>query len=74
MTIPGTIDAGDTAIIDTDPVAVCACCPACCQDGRLRDPIIRELVDLPVVGFPTGLHVRVPRLICTNDACPSRIR
>lgn len=33
----------------------------------------RRLVDLPVVGFPTRLHVRVPRFTCGNEACGRQI-
>ena len=36
-------------------------------------PITRRLVDLPVVGFPTRLHVKVPRFRCTADSCKRKI-
>ena len=58
--ITGATNAGDFTIIHADPVAVCSACPECGHDGKLRDHVTRELVDLPVVGFPTRLHVRVP--------------
>lgn len=32
-----------------------------------------RLVDLPVVGFPTRLDVRVPRFLCTATSCPRKI-
>ena len=38
-----------------------------------RDHVQRRLVDLPVVGFPTRLHVRVPRFTCPNTRCTRRI-
>ncbi|MHC9551753.1 ISL3 family transposase, partial [Corynebacterium diphtheriae] len=41
--------------------------------GKLRDHILRRLVDLPVVGFPTRLDVRVPRFLCTATSCPRKI-
>lgn len=59
LTITGAADAGDVTIIHADPITVSACCSQCCQDGKLRDHITREFVDLPVVGFPTRLRVRV---------------
>jgi transposase len=41
--------------------------------GAKRDHVRRRLVDLPVVGFPTRLHVRVPRFTCTNPTCSRKI-
>ncbi|OLT45899.1 ISL3 family transposase, partial [Gordonia sp. CNJ-863] len=37
--------------------------------GRLRDHVDREVADLPIVGHPTRLHLRVPRYACENGAC-----
>lgn len=34
---------------------------------------MRRLTDLPVVGFPTRLQVRVPRLLCLNQSCAQRM-
>ena len=61
LTITGAADAGSITIIDAAPVAVSDACPECSRPGTKRDHIFRRLVDLPVVGFPTRLHVRVPR-------------
>ena len=61
LTITGAADAGTLTIIDAAPVTVDGLCPECGNPGKLRDHIVRTLVDLPVVGFPTRLHVRVPR-------------
>ena len=69
LTITGAADAGTFTIIDAAPVAVEGHCPDCTQPGKLRDHTVRRLVDLPVVGFPTRLHVRVPRFTCTNQQC-----
>lgn len=41
--------------------------------GTKRDHVVRHLVDLPVVGFPTRLHVRVPRFTCTNTSCTRKL-
>lgn len=67
LTITGAADAGSITIIDAAPVAVDDHCPDCGHSGKLRDHTTRRLVDLPVVGFPTRLHVRVPRFTCTNQ-------
>ncbi|WP_207567968.1 transposase family protein [Mycolicibacter engbaekii] len=37
--------------------------------GRLRDHVERVLTDLPVVGHPTRLRVRLPRFVCSNVRC-----
>lgn len=55
------------------PVEQDASCPACGDEGRLRDHRIRELVDLPVVGHPTRLRIRLPRFTCTNTACATKV-
>ncbi|MDN6324663.1 MAG: transposase family protein, partial [Corynebacterium sp.] len=62
-----------TGAADVAPVTVDDQCPGCKHAGVLRDHVTRQLVDLPVVGFPTRLHVRVPRFTCPNDACSRRI-
>ena len=73
LTITGAADAGTFTIIDAAPVAVEGHCPDCTQPGKLRDHTVRRLVDLPVVGLPTRLHVRVPRFTCTNQQCRRKI-
>ena len=73
LTITGAADAGNITIIDAAPVAVNHTCPDCGHPGKKRDHVVRTLVDLPVVGFPTRLHVRVPRFLCTMMSCPRKI-
>lgn len=73
LTITGAADARNLTIIDAAPVAVSDACPECSRPGPKRDHIFRRLVDLPVVGFPTRLHVRVPRFTCANDSCDRKI-
>lgn len=73
LTITGAADAGTLTIIDATPVAVATTCPECGHPGTKRDHVVRTLVDLPVVGFPTRLHVRVPRFLCTMTSCPRKI-
>lgn len=73
LTITDAADAGTLTIINADPVDVADTCPDCAMPGVKRDHIRRRLVDLPVVGFPTRLHVRVPRFTCTNPTCSRKI-
>ena len=73
LAITGAADAGPLTIIEATPVAVIGVCPDCGQPGKLRDHTTRRLVDLPVVGFPTRLHVKVPRFRCTATSCKRRI-
>jgi len=39
-------------------------CPGCGIEGRYRDTVIRAVTDVPVVGHPLRLRVRVPRYRC----------
>uniref|UniRef100_UPI00190F4DE5 transposase family protein n=1 Tax=Dietzia lutea TaxID=546160 RepID=UPI00190F4DE5 len=55
------------ASVSLDPV-----CGDCGVAGRLRDHVERRVTDLPIVGHPTRLHVRVPRFICENAECGTR--
>ncbi|MCJ7858966.1 ISL3 family transposase [Corynebacterium kalidii] len=73
LTITDAADAGPITVINATPVAVDDQCPGCSQPGSRRDHITRQLVDLPVVGFPSRLHVRIPRFTCTNDSCDRKI-
>uniref|UniRef100_UPI0018F049EC transposase family protein n=1 Tax=Corynebacterium belfantii TaxID=2014537 RepID=UPI0018F049EC len=65
LAITGAADAGALTIIEATPVTVIGVCPDCGQSGKLRDHITRRLVDLPVVGFPTRLHIKATRFRCT---------
>lgn len=65
--------AGALTIIDATPVAVATTCHDCRQPGKKRDHVVRTLVDLPVVGFPIRLHVRVPHFLRDNTSCPRKI-
>lgn len=60
-------------VIDCEALDPINSCPSCGQPGVLRDHVCRELVDLPVVGFPTRLRVRLPRLRCVNRHCSQKI-
>ncbi|OQZ91063.1 ISL3 family transposase, partial [Mycolicibacter algericus DSM 45454] len=69
MTITGAAIADELTWIDCRPVAHDPACPKCGRPGQLRDHVERVLTDLPVVGHPTRLRVRVPRFTCGNDGC-----
>ncbi|AKK09031.1 hypothetical protein CTEST_08005 [Corynebacterium testudinoris] len=70
LTITGAADADNITIIDASPVTVDNYYSGFQQPGKLRDHAIRRLVDLPVVGFPTRQHIRVPRFTFTKESCP----
>jgi len=55
------------------PVTLDPVCAECGMAGRLRDHVERRVTDLPIVGHPTRLHVRVPRFTCDNAECATRI-
>ena len=48
-------------------------CPGCGGEGRYRDTMIRSVTDVPVVGHPLRLQVRVPRYRCVNTACEREV-
>lgn len=48
-------------------------CPGCGEVGSVRDHVVRELVDLPISGARSVLHVPIPRLICQQSHCSRRI-
>lgn len=73
LSITNAADAGAVTIINAVPVAVDDTCPDCGALGRRRDHVTRRVVDLPVVGVPTRLHVRLPRFTCSNRSCGRRI-
>jgi len=52
---------------------VSAAAPGCGGEGRYRDTVIRSVTDVPVVGHPLRLRVRVPRYRCVNTACEREV-
>ena len=44
-------------------------CPGCGIPGTYRDTVERRVGDVPVVGHPLELRVRVPRYECRHDGC-----
>ena len=48
-------------------------CPGCGGQGVYRDTVVRQVTDVPVVGHPLRLRVRVPRYRCVNTACEREV-
>ena len=44
-------------------------CPGCGSEGIYRDTVIRRVTDVPIVGHPLRLQVRVPRYRCAAMNC-----
>ncbi|MGH3628120.1 MAG: ISL3 family transposase [Sciscionella sp.] len=49
------------------------CCPQCGRIDVYRDTVIRTVTDVPVVGHPLRLRVRVPRYRCTTTGYPREV-
>jgi transposase len=83
-TIVRTVELGVTitdAAIDGD-AAVVFCnqlddgrrhCPGCGAVGIYRDTVIRQVTDVPVVGHPLRLRVRVLRYRCVAIGCDREV-
>jgi hypothetical protein len=48
-------------------------CPGCGGEGTYRDTVIRKVTDVPVIGHPLRLRVRVPRYRCTATNCDREV-
>ena len=48
-------------------------CPGCGLTGVYRDSVERRVTDVPVVGHPLELRVRLPRYRCVHDGCPREV-
>ena len=48
-------------------------CPGCGSEGIYRDTVIRRVTDVPVVGHPLRLRVRVPRYRCVTADCEREV-
>lgn len=48
-------------------------CPGCGLVGVYRDSVERRVSDVPVVGHPMQLRVRVPRYRCMHDGCAREV-
>ena len=66
--------AGETTVVFADLiVGGPGCCPGCGLRGVYRDSIERRVSDVPVVGHPLELRVRVPRYRCAHDGCTREV-
>jgi transposase len=48
-------------------------CPGCGVVGVYRDRVERRVSDVPVVGHPLELRVRLPRYRCVHDGCTREV-
>jgi transposase len=48
-------------------------CPGCGLAGAYRDSVERRVTDVPVVGHPLELRVRLPRYRCVHDSCDREV-
>ena len=48
-------------------------CSSCGGEGIYRDTVIRRVTDVPVVGHPLRLRVRVPRYRCPTAECQREV-
>ncbi|WP_300019123.1 ISL3 family transposase [Pseudonocardia sp.] len=65
---------GDTTVLWCDLlVDGPGACPGCGMVGVYRDSVERRVSDVPVVGHPLQLRVRLPRYRCVHDGCAREI-
>ena len=48
-------------------------CPGCGLAGVYRDSVERRVTDVPVVGHPLELRVRLPRYRCVHEGCDREV-
>src|SRR3954451_5556617 len=48
-------------------------CPDCGSVGVYRDSVERRVSDVPAVGHPLVLRVRLPRYRCVHDGCAREV-
>jgi transposase len=82
-TIVRTVELGVTitdAAVDGDATVFCDLlddgqrhCPGCGSEGIYRDTVIRRVTDVPAVGHPLRLRVRVPRYRCVTADCDREV-
>lgn len=73
LAITGLSGTGHYTLIDAEALDHTRTCPGRTQPGVFRNHIHRNLIDLPIVGFPTNLRIRLPRYRCTNPECARKI-
>ena len=66
--------AGETTVVFADLVVDRpGSCPGCGVSGSYRDHVQRRVSDVPVVGHPLELRVRIPRYRCVHDGCAREV-
>ena len=66
--------AGETTVVFAELVVDGpGSCPGCGITGSYRDTTERSVSDVPVVGHPLELRVRVPRYRCLHDGCAREV-
>jgi transposase len=66
--------AGQTTVVFADLIVEGpGCCPGCGLVGTYRDTVERTVTDVPVVGHPLELRVRLPRYRCRHDGCEREV-
>ena len=73
VTITSAALDGELTRLFCSPAIVDPTCPECEVAGTLRDHVERKVTDLPIVGYPTKLQIRVPRFTCNNAECELKI-
>ena len=74
VTITDAAVDGDVTVVFCDLLDDgCRQCPGCGGEGVYRDTVIRRVTDVPVVGHPLRLRVRVPRYRCTTTGCDREV-
>ena len=73
VTITDAAVADDFTQLFCAPVTADPVCAECGTAGRSRDHVERRVTDLPIVGHPTRLHLRVSCFTCGNGDCTTRI-
>lgn len=64
--ITGAFDAGAHTVIEADAIDAINECSQCMQPRLFRDHRVRNLTNLPIVGFPTRLAVQLPYYRCID--------
>jgi transposase len=74
VTITDAAVDGDVTVVFCDLLTASGqSCPGCGGEGLYRDTVIRRVTDVPVVGHPLRLRVRVPRYRCLTAECSREV-